>query len=187
MPEKIHALTVKAKDAGMLNVIASEDIEIFGFEAPPVVKVIGIWDTGATGSVITTKVINLLGIKPSGIVEVHTANGTVLKNTYDINIKLPNNVIVNNVVATEADALSGGCDALIGMDIITLGDFSITNYNNSTCMSFRMPSQKEVDFVKQVTHINTIIENHIKSGRTSNSKCICGSGKKFKNCHGKNT
>jgi len=184
MPTKVHALTVKGKVPGLLRVIAS-DVEIHGFGTNTSIKIAGIWDTGATGSVITLKVINHLGIKPSGIVEVHTANGKVIKNTYDISIKLPNNVMINGIVATEADALSGGCDALIGMDIIGLGDFSITNYNGNTCMSFRLPSQKEIDYVKTISTSNSIIDRHKQAGLSLNSKCICGSGKKFKNCHGK--
>lgn len=37
---------------------------------------------------------------------------------------------------------------LIGMDIITTGDFSITNYNEHTTMSFRTPSIQTIDFVR---------------------------------------
>ena len=35
---------------------------------------------------------------------------------------------------------------LIGMDIITLGDFAITNLNGQTVMSFRLPSSGRIDF-----------------------------------------
>lgn len=35
------------------------------------------------------------------------------------------------------------------MDIITYGDFSITNYNGRTTFSFRIPSVNEVDFVSE--------------------------------------
>ena len=34
------------------------------------------------------------------------------------------------------------------MDVISQGDFSITNYNGNTCMSFRKPSMHEIDFCK---------------------------------------
>ncbi|MFH1005431.1 MAG: hypothetical protein V1781_08085 [Bacteroidota bacterium] len=63
MSNPVHALTVRGKIAGLLRVIASDDIEIHGFGSGTSMKVVGIWDTGATGSVITTKVINQLGIK----------------------------------------------------------------------------------------------------------------------------
>ena len=35
------------------------------------------------------------------------------------------------------------------MDIITFGDFVITNINNLTVFSFRFPSQTTIDFVKE--------------------------------------
>ena len=34
------------------------------------------------------------------------------------------------------------------MDIINLGDLSITNKNQNTILSFRIPSQKHVDYVE---------------------------------------
>lgn len=35
------------------------------------------------------------------------------------------------------------------MDIIRHGDFAITNINNCTTFSFRTPSIKEIDYVKE--------------------------------------
>ncbi len=37
-------------------------------------------------------------------------------------------------------------DIIIGMDILTQGDFSITNLDGRTVCSFRIPSQYLVDF-----------------------------------------
>lgn len=37
-------------------------------------------------------------------------------------------------------------DVLIGMDIINQGDFAITNQNDKTMLSFRMPSRESIDF-----------------------------------------
>ncbi len=42
-----------------------------------------------------------------------------------------------------------GADVLIGMDIITQGDVAITNLGGNTVFSFRIPSQKQVDFVQE--------------------------------------
>lgn len=41
------------------------------------------------------------------------------------------------------------------MDIIKHGDFSITNINNKTTFSFRIPSTKEIDYVKESRESNT--------------------------------
>ena len=72
----------------------------------------------------------------------------------------------------EVDALAGEQDdVLIGMDIINLGDFAVSNVEGSTCFTFRMPSLEEFDFVGVP-----------RVGR--NEPCPCGSGKKYKKCHG---
>lgn len=39
-----------------------------------------------------------------------------------------------------------GIDVLIGMDVISKGDFAISNYNGKTQFSFRIPSQNDVDY-----------------------------------------
>jgi hypothetical protein len=39
-----------------------------------------------------------------------------------------------------------GIDVLIGMDIISLGDFAISNFDGKTQFSFRIPSQRHVEY-----------------------------------------
>ncbi|MBA7558385.1 hypothetical protein ES705_51185 [subsurface metagenome] len=106
-----------------------------------------IWDTGATGSVITKKVVQELGLKPVGMVKVHTASDTTIANVYLIYIWLPNKVIVYNLRVIEGKIV-GQCEVLIGMDIISKGDFAVTNYNGRTVFTFRFPSVGCIDFVK---------------------------------------
>lgn len=182
---KPSALTIKSPTGtGLLKVLIS-DVSILDSVSNKTLSIKAIWDTGATGTVITKSVVNQLGLLPSGKSLVSTANGQVLQNTYIVSVILPHGVREDGVLVTEADALSGGCDALIGMDIICLGDFSITNFNGNTCMAFRVPSLKEVDYVKTINANNDIIERHNKAELKPTAKCLCGSGKSFKNCHGK--
>ena len=68
-------------------------------------------------------------------------------NAYYVDFTLPNDEIVKYILVSCAD-LGDEVDALIGMDIISLGDFSITNANNQTTFSFRMPPESEVDYTK---------------------------------------
>lgn len=172
-----HALTLKGN--GISNVLVSEVMVQVPFigqsESPLSVKVNGIWDTGATNSVINKTIADKLGLKPISMAQVHTASHTINANVYLVNILLPSNVGIQNVRVTEG--LIQGADMLIGMDIINIGDFSITNHNGVTVMSFRTPSCCEVDYVREINIANS-------PGR--NDLCTCGSGKKFKRCHGKN-
>ena len=131
---------------GLLNVLKT-DIYI---ESPDgrSIKIIGIWDTGATNSSITHKVIEALNLAPSGIVNIATANGVHQGFTYIVNIGLPNNVLITGLNVTDA-ILGDDCDALIGMDIIVHGDFAISNYNGQTIMSFRTPPKEHIDFTSK--------------------------------------
>ena len=139
-----------------------------------------IWDTGATSSAITEKAANQLGLKPISMVKVNTAGGEKLQNVYLVNIYLPNKVVVPFVNVTECKELSqnnnDNLEVLIGMDVITLGDFSITNKNNSTWLSFRMPSMCQIDYVDE-------FKRKMNKNIKRNDKCWCGSGKKYKDCH----
>ena len=44
--------------------------------------------------------------------------------------------------------LPPGLDVVIGMDIITRGDFAVTNLDGKTTFSFRIPSLADIDFVQ---------------------------------------
>jgi uncharacterized protein YecA (UPF0149 family) len=64
---------------------------------------------------------------------------------------------------------------LVGMDIIGQGDFAVSNYGGKTVFCFRVPSVGMSDFPKM-----KIPEP--KGGVYE--PCPCGSGKKYKFCHG---
>ncbi len=117
----------------------------------------GIWDTGATGTLISKDIITGLHLLPSGKAKVHTVGegGKVNEyeaNTYRVNIYLPNNVLIVDAVVAEG-GIAGG-DVLIGMDIIGAGDFAITNCNGQTHWSFRIPSVERIDFVEEIAEYN---------------------------------
>ena len=71
------------------------------------------------------------------------------------------------------------------MDIINQGDFAISNKDKRTIFTFRIPSQEVINFTKKgIPKLrNVYIRPTDKIGR--NSPCPCGSGKKYKRCHGK--
>lgn len=137
-----------------------------------------LWDTGATGTVVTAKVVNECGLKPIRITKVYTANDSHHSNVYKVNVRLPNNVGICDLSVTEGKLHD--TDVLIGMDIIALGDFTITNDKRFTKLSFRCPSIGHIDFVEETN------KNNAKMTKISrNALCPCGSGKKYKRCCGK--
>jgi predicted aspartyl protease len=147
----------------------------------------GIWDTGATASVITQKVVDECGLKQISIDEAYGADGKYLTEVFLVCVQLPNGVGFSSLRVTKGK-LVGGFDMLIGMDIIGSGDFAVTNYQGQTCLTFRSPSVERIDFTGKVpqplaTSTTTPpmpISAIPKVGR--NDPCPCGSGKKYKKC-----
>lgn len=108
-----------------------------------------LWDTGASMSSISPRIVEDLSLIPIGKILMSTANGTIPCDTYLVDIILPNHVTIKDVRVSCCD-LGTDADILIGMDIIQLGDFSISNADSKTTFSFRIPSIKEVDYVKEI-------------------------------------
>lgn len=144
---------------------------------------VALWDTGATKSVVTKATADALGLVPAGVTMVNHAGGSSQRNTYMVNIVLPNKVSMVGVLVSECPDIVGNFGAIVGMDIIRQGDFSITNAQGQTWMSFRIPSVEHIDYVVQANRIAF-------AGVGRNDPCPCGKkgpdGKplKFKHCHG---
>lgn len=180
-----HGFTIK--HAGITNMLAL-DIEITPVNNPTKrFKTKGILDTGATNSVITKEIVDALQLAQTGITNVNTASASnVSVGTYTVDVFLKSDVTVQALqVSVGTISAENGLHCLIGMDIICLGDFSITNLDGKTCFSFRIPSLHEVDFVSQINKRQDWIDRHFAAKRNINSPCICDSKKKFKHCHGK--
>lgn len=143
----------------------------------PLYKTTALWDTGATNSVLTQATISALGLTPVGETMVSHAGGSDPSKTYVITFYLPNHVCVPGVLVTACHDNAGNFGAIIGMDIITQGDFSITNINQCTLASYRIPSIQTIDYVVEANRIKF-------AGVGRNDLCPCGSGKKYKQCHG---
>ncbi len=142
-----------------------------------------IYDTGATHSSISPKVVAELGLASVGAQNVGVGGGTLTTTVHLVNIGLPNKVMFPMMRLAQI-ALHGGVDALIGMDILGEGDFAVTHHNGSTTFSFCCPSRRDIDFVAEVNNSNKVPGQISPPKISRNSPCPCGSGKKYKRCHG---
>lgn len=140
---KYDAFTVTAHN-GKLNQITTA---VLIQSKTSSININAIWDTGASGTCISKRVAQQLNLTPIGMSSYNTAAGTVDCYDYIIDIILPNNVRIQNLRVSD---FMGGpdLDALIGMDIISAGDFSITNANGNTVVSYRIPPDAfHIDYV----------------------------------------
>lgn len=159
-----------------------------------IIKTPGLWDSGATNSVITKELASKLGLIPIRTVESHHAGGSSTVNVYLINIYLPNSVGIAFVQVSECVETIGRFGLLIGMDVISRGDFAISSFAGKTTFSFRMPSIQSIHLERDCLPPNTTLSSEEKTKSptvptnkpiSKNSKCPCGSGKLYKRCHGK--
>ena len=101
-----------------------------------------MWDTGATNTLISPKIIQTLKLKPFGKSSISSANGVIEANSYLIHVGLPSGSIITNILALEND--NEDYEIVIGMDIITQGDFAFSNKDEHSTFSFRIPSSEEI-------------------------------------------
>ncbi|MCL2722629.1 MAG: retroviral-like aspartic protease family protein [Treponema sp.] len=98
-----------------------------------------IWDTGATNSVIAPNIFEELALDS---IDKSIMSGISYKNKEaDVviaTIVLPNGKIINNKRFSVNEI--PGTEILIGMDIISMGDFVITNAKGKTMFSFVIPT-----------------------------------------------
>ena len=110
-----------------------------------------MWDTGANITCISRAVLERLELKPIGAALVNTPAGETIVEKYIIDIRLQNELTIKDVVVLATEIGQQGIDLLIGMDIISTGDFSISNFDGKTQFTFRAPSIEHADFVKGQT------------------------------------
>lgn len=122
------------------------------------VEVVAQWDTGATASCISEKVVSDLELVETGYIPRHTPSGHDIAKTYLVDVTLPNDVQVPDLRVCDSKIGDQGIGMLIGMDIINRGDFAVSNHQGKTVFSFRMPSEFILDFVTGI-RVSNIINN----------------------------
>lgn len=115
----------------------------------------GQWDTGATSSCISKQVAETLELTATGFINISTPSGQSVVPTYMITVNLPERVSFNEWQVCESEIGKQGIDMLIGMDIISKSNFSISNYQGKTVFSCVFPSFNSIDF-QDDTHDLTV-------------------------------
>jgi predicted aspartyl protease len=105
-----------------------------------------LWDTGATISAITPRIAEKLGLVFVNNMTIVGANSTSQVNTTIVSIAFPNGLRIQDCPVVICD-IDPRVDMLLGMDVITAGDFAISNGDAQTTFSFASPPfHKKIDF-----------------------------------------
>ena len=73
-----------------------------------------VWDTGATRTAISCELAELMGLSPDGSREFQAASGVVSSDVYEVDILLPNDVLLKNVAVTGLELATRSYDLLLG-------------------------------------------------------------------------
>ena len=94
---------------------------------------------------VTQRVVDELGLQAEGFTNVLHVGGTALETPqYYINLVVLAGIHFHNLQVVQGNFL--GTDVIIGMDIINRGDFAVSNRNDATSFSYRIPSIEDFDF-----------------------------------------
>ena len=97
---------------------------------------------------VSKRVVEVLGLQADGYSNVlHAGGESVGVPTYHVDLLLFNNVQIEDIRVGLIEARD--IEVLIGMDIITKGDFAVSNRNGATTFSFRIPSVESFDFAAE--------------------------------------
>ncbi|SES71196.1 Aspartyl protease [Nitrosospira multiformis] len=148
-----RSFTVKTED-GLLTALGTPCHVSQAFNpangAPgyPRVEFNALWDTGATHSIITPRVVEALGLKPIRRVRsvfTQGVNGLEKSEAYQINLSLPDKITFFELTVVLKKPGDVWWDVIVGMDIISAGELSIKNVNSNTEWSFSYVPQQKVD------------------------------------------
>lgn len=145
-----------------------------------------LWDTGATCTCIATSVAQQMGLVKVNERELIGAdNQPFMSDVFCVQLQM-GHFIINNMEVCGIPMDGKSENMIIGMDVITKGDLSVTNYQGQTFLTFREPSLDRIDYVAEIDQYNDCLKRHninvLHHIRTD--KCSCGSGKAYSNCHG---
>lgn len=127
------------------RIITDEHIVKDGKDVP----IVAAWDTGTTYSCISPEFAKQINLQSLSNDKLHTSYGIIQSKLYEVDILLNEQTVYTVKVAENPNIHRDGVDFLIGMDIISEGDFTISTYNGKTSFSFRIPSKGLVDYTKK--------------------------------------
>jgi len=106
-----------------------------------------LWDTGATDSCISGSIVEECRLPQYGERYSQGIFAGEIVGIYLVDLWLTDSIVLRGLRCLGVDI--PGADVLIGMDVISQGDFAVTNYQSRTQFSFRSPSQGHIDFTAE--------------------------------------
>lgn len=118
-----------------------------------IMKTKALIDTGAAFSYISQFISDSLSIPQTGkIYRVQFGEDKADRPSVKTTLILSSDILFENEEFTVLKDEPRLYDAIIGMNILSRTDFSVSNYNGQTIFSFRLPSQGEIKYGDAIDH-----------------------------------
>ncbi|GBU29359.1 hypothetical protein R84B8_02923 [Treponema sp. R8-4-B8] len=131
------------------------EAEVFNsIQSQNVIRVRALWDTGAMLSAVTPEIAKKLNLVSINRIKINGIGSYSIADIVRVSIRLPNLIELNNARVSVLNLVKD-VDMLIGMDIIRLGDFSISNGAGKTLFTFVMPPfDQKTDLYEKAIAVN---------------------------------
>ena len=116
------------------------------YQGDNTIPIRAMWDTGSSETVISCDLAKKLELSPIGKSNIISSGSIFKSNVYNIDLLLAEKQRFTLQVTESEQLNNSDMDVLIGMDVISLGDFAISTEGEEICFSFRYPSQGFIDF-----------------------------------------
>jgi len=131
------------------RIITPVNVHSIPFNSALSVTVDALWDTGASISAVTPEIQQQLKAPTVDKKAISGIHNTQIVDVIYITLELPNHVIKKNIKVVVCN-ITSNVGMILGMDIISMGDFALSNGNDQTLVSFAVPPFKEkIDFSKK--------------------------------------
>ena len=97
-----------------------------------------LWDTGSTTSIICPEITKALKLNHQGQENMQMLLGHGEVNTYFVDLFISNEIVFQKLKVTELPCRNQYFDMIIGLDIIKLGNFSITKQEDGFKMDYNV-------------------------------------------------
>lgn len=99
-------------------------------------EISAVWDTGASMSFINESLARKLNLTPIDTGKTVTVNGISDAVYYIVDVVLSHDIIFKNLKVCATETNRKDIEFIIGMDIISKGNFSLKNYSNELIMEY---------------------------------------------------
>lgn len=138
---KAFTTTVDGRVAKLLN-----EVDVSRTDGSCARSYVAQWDTGAERTCVSQRVVSELGLEQLGCLRLSSPAGVEVVPTYKIVLHLPNNTAVVNYEVPLARFDDCDVDVLVGLDVITNGEFAVGFDGERTQFTFRVPANALPDF-----------------------------------------